>query len=83
LVDNRHYVIFFLFLSLQEDQDWGIVAMVLDRLFLYIFGATALAGSVMILSESPNMYKDDSPIDVLYSKIAAEESRIADQVVFA
>ena len=29
---------------LQEDQDWGIVAMVLDRLFLWMFGAAAVVG---------------------------------------
>ena len=26
----------------QEDQDWGIVAMVVDRMFLWVFGAAAV-----------------------------------------
>ena len=68
---------------LQEDQDWGIVAMVLDRLFLYIFGFTALFGSFRILTESPNMYEVSKPIDIIYSKIAAEESRMFEEKLFA
>ncbi len=34
---------------LQEDQDWGIVAMVLDRLFLWMFGAAAVVGKIPLL----------------------------------
>jgi hypothetical protein len=41
----------------QEDQDWGIVAMVLDRLFLWVFGICAFFGSLMILSDSPYIYE--------------------------
>ena len=61
---------------LQEDQDWGIVAMVLDRLFLWIFGAAAVVGSFMILTESPSLFEATEPIDVKFSKIAQEEARI-------
>ena len=58
----------------QEDQDWGIVAMVLDRLFLYMFGASALFGSYMILSNSPEEDPEHTePIDIIHSKIAAED----------
>ena len=67
--------------NLQEDQDWGIVAMVLDRLFLYVFGITALFGSVMILSESPDEADEASPIDVIYSKIAADDNRLDDKLL--
>ena len=28
--------------NIQEDQDWGIVAMVVDRMFLWVFGAAAV-----------------------------------------
>ena len=60
--------------SFQEDQDWGIVAMVLDRLFLYMFGASALFGSYMILSNSPEEDPEHTePIDIIHSKIAAED----------
>ena len=62
-------------LCLQEDQDWGIVAMVLDRLFLWIFGAAAVVGSFMILTESPSLFETTEPIDVKYSEIAKEEAR--------
>jgi hypothetical protein len=34
---------------LQEDQDWGIVAMVLDRLFLWMFGAAAVVGKILVI----------------------------------
>ena len=57
--------------------------MVLDRLFLYIFGFTALFGSFMILSESPNINEDVSPIDIIYSKIAAEERRMFEEKLLA
>jgi len=53
-----------------EDQDWGIVAMVLDRLFLWTFGICAITGSVMILTESPYLYDSTDPIDIKFSKIA-------------
>ena len=68
---------------MQEEQDWGIVAMVLDRLFLYVFGATAIFGSFMILSESPTigMHEETSPIDVIYSKIAAEDRTMEDKLI--
>ena len=60
--------------KIQEDQDWGIVAMVLDRLFLYMFGASALFGSYMILSNSPEEDPEHTePIDIIHSKIAAED----------
>ena len=29
----------------QEDQDWGIVAMVVDRMFLWVFGAAAVVSA--------------------------------------
>merc|ERR1712088_844367 len=59
-----------------EDQDWGIVAMVLDRLFLWTFGTVALVGSLIILSESPYLYDSTEPIDVLFSKIAEIEENM-------
>jgi len=59
-----------------EDQDWGIVAMVLDRLFLWTFGTVALVGSLIILSDSPFIYDSIVPIDVKYSKIAEIEEKM-------
>ena len=66
----------YFFLLLQEDQDWGIVAMVLDRLFLWTFGTVALVGSLIILSDSPFIYDSIVPIDVKYSKIAEIEEKM-------
>ncbi len=64
--------------NIQEDQDWGIVAMVLDRLFLWVFGVVGGLGSIIILTGSPYIFDDVKPIDVLFSKIAQEESRTFD-----
>ena len=64
---------------MQEDQDWGIVAMVLDRLFLWVFGVVASVGSLVILSRSPYIYDEIRPIDILYSKIAQTEARMFDE----
>ena len=58
--------------------------MVLDRVFLYVFGITALFGSFLILSKSPAEDPEHSvPIDVIYSKIAAEEFRMFEEKLFA
>merc|ERR1711997_465999 len=56
-----------------EDQDWGIIAMVLDRLFLWTFGSVALVGSLLILSDSPFIYDTITPIDVVHSKISEQQ----------
>ena len=47
---------FSLFLSFQEDQDWGFVAMVLDRLFLWLFTTASLFGTFSILCEAPALW---------------------------
>uniref|UniRef100_A0A336M5I2 CSON010466 protein n=1 Tax=Culicoides sonorensis TaxID=179676 RepID=A0A336M5I2_CULSO len=52
-----------------EDQDWGFVAMVLDRLFLYLFTFASFAG-LAILAEAPSLYDDTKPIDIEFSIIA-------------
>lgn len=41
---------------LQEDQDWGFVAMVLDRLFLWLFTTASLFGTFSILCEAPALW---------------------------
>ncbi|XP_052902459.1 acetylcholine receptor subunit alpha-like 2 isoform X2 [Anopheles moucheti] len=53
-----------------EDQDWGFVAMVLDRLFLWLFTIASLFGTFAILCEAPSLYDDTKPIDIEYSIIA-------------
>lgn len=56
-----------------EDQDWGFVAMVMDRLFLYIFTICSLVGTVAILAEAPALYDNTEPIDMEYSSIAQQQ----------
>ena len=53
--------------------------MVLDRLFLWVFGVVASVGSLVILSRSPYIYDEIRPIDILYSKIAQTEARMFDE----
>lgn len=59
--------------SLQEDQDWGFVAMVLDRLFLWIFTIASLVGTFAILCEAPALYDDTKPIDTEISLVAQQQ----------
>ncbi|XP_050310115.1 acetylcholine receptor subunit alpha-like 2 isoform X2 [Anthonomus grandis grandis] len=56
-----------------EDQDWGFVAMVLDRMFLWIFIITSLVGTVSILCEAPSLYDDTKPIDMELSSVAQQQ----------
>lgn len=59
-------------LCAQEDQDWGFVAMVLDRLFLWIFAIASLVGTFTILCEAPALYDDTKPIDMELSLVARQ-----------
>ncbi|KAI2804899.1 Acetylcholine-activated cation-selective channel, partial [Blomia tropicalis] len=52
---------------LQVEEDWKYVAMVLDRLFLWIFAIFCAGGAGLILLDRP--YKSNQPIDVLLSKV--------------
>ncbi|XP_050439466.1 acetylcholine receptor subunit alpha-L1-like [Adelges cooleyi] len=56
-----------------EDKDWGFVAMVLDRLFLWLFILASILGTVMILFEAPALYDDTKPIDREISFIAKKQ----------
>ncbi|XP_012284824.1 acetylcholine receptor subunit alpha-L1 [Orussus abietinus] len=56
-----------------EDQDWGFVAMVLDRLFLYIFSISSIVGTITILCEAPALYDDTKPIDMELSSVAQQQ----------
>ncbi|KAK6643823.1 hypothetical protein RUM43_000086 [Polyplax serrata] len=56
-----------------EDQDWGFVAMVLDRLFLCIFTIASIVGTFAILCEAPALYDDTKPIDIDLSLIVRNQ----------
>ncbi|CAD7077041.1 unnamed protein product [Hermetia illucens] len=61
--------------KMQEDstkvkEDWKYVAMVLDRLFLWIFTLAVLAGTAGIILQAPTLYDDRIPIDKKFSEFA-------------
>jgi len=51
------------------EEDWKYVAMVLDRLFLWIFAISCVVGSAGIILQAPALYDDKQPIDIILSKI--------------
>ncbi|XP_068243522.1 acetylcholine receptor subunit alpha-L1 [Palaemon carinicauda] len=53
----------------EEDDEWAFVAMVLDRLLLWLFGLTSVIGTVVILLESPFLYDSTLPIDIQMSEV--------------
>jgi nicotinic acetylcholine receptor len=55
----------------QVKEDWKYVAMVLDRLFLWIFTMAVLVGTAGIILQAPTLYDDRKPIDLQLSEIAA------------
>ncbi|PRD34636.1 UNVERIFIED_CONTAM: nAChRalpha1 [Trichonephila clavipes] len=55
--------------SLRIEGDWQFVAMVLDRLFLWIFSFACIVGSACIILRAPSLYDDKQPIDVLLSRV--------------
>ena len=44
-------------------EDWKYVAMVLDRLFLWIFTLAVCVGTAGIILQAPSLYDDRIPID--------------------
>lgn len=59
--------------SPQVEEDWKYVAMVLDRLFLWIFTLLCVFGSALIILQAPSLYDNTQPIDIFYSKIAKKK----------
>lgn len=57
----------------QVEEDWKYVAMVLDRIFLWIFTLACVLGTAMIILEAPSLYDKTKPIDIKYSKIAKKK----------
>ena len=49
--------------SFQIKQDWQFVAMVLDRLFLWIFSVACLVGTFAIIIQAPTLYDMRKPIN--------------------
>ncbi|XP_017794848.1 PREDICTED: acetylcholine receptor subunit alpha-like isoform X1 [Habropoda laboriosa] len=61
--------------STRVKEDWKYVAMVLDRLFLWIFTLAVVVGSAGIILQAPTLYDDRIPIDVRLSEIASTTAK--------
>lgn len=64
------------FVSFQVEEDWKYVAMVLDRLFLWLFALMCIFGSATIILQAPSLYDYTQPIDIFYSKIAKKKQEL-------
>ena len=60
---------------LQVIEDWKYVAMVLDRLFLWIFTVAVLVGTAGIILQAPTLYDDRQPLDTRLSEIGLATAR--------
>ena len=56
----------------QIKEDWKYVAMVLDRLFLWIFTMAVVVGTAGIILQAPSLYDDRIPIDKELSDIGLQ-----------
>lgn len=54
----------------QIREDWKYVAMVLDRLFLWLFTIACVVGTAGIFLQAPSLYDQTDPIDVKFSQVA-------------
>ena len=50
-------------------EDWKFIAMVLDRLFLWLFTVAVLGGTGWIILRAPSLYDMREPIDKKISGI--------------
>lgn len=61
--------------SVKVKEDWKYVAMVLDRLFLWIFTVAVLVGSAGIILQAPALYDTREAIDLELSEIEAATAK--------
>uniref|UniRef100_A0A182MCM3 Nicotinic acetylcholine receptor alpha 1 subunit n=1 Tax=Anopheles culicifacies TaxID=139723 RepID=A0A182MCM3_9DIPT len=74
-----HFVALFLLPDVchrQIEEDWKYVALVLDRLFLWIFTIACVLGTCLIILQAPSLYDNTQPIDAMYSKIAKKKMEL-------
>ena len=55
--------------NIQVIEDWKFIAMVLDRLFLWLFTIAVLGGTAWIILRAPSLYDMREPIDKQISGI--------------
>ncbi|XP_055618524.1 acetylcholine receptor subunit alpha-like isoform X3 [Toxorhynchites rutilus septentrionalis] len=61
--------------STRVKEDWKYVAMVLDRLFLWIFTIAVVFGTAGIILQAPTLYDTRVPIDIKMSEIATTTAK--------
>lgn len=59
----------------QVKEDWKYVAMVLDRLFLWLFTIAVIVGTAGIILQAPTLYDTRVPIDMKMSEIASATAK--------
>ena len=69
---SDNFLITLSFHLLQAKEDWKYVAMVLDRLFLWIFTMAVVVGTAGIILQAPSLYDDRIPIDKELSDIGLQ-----------
>ena len=57
------------FFEQQVIEDWKYIAMVLDRLFLWLFTLACIMGTGGIILRAPSLYDMREPIDAKLSEI--------------
>ena len=60
---------------MQVKEDWKYVAMVMDRLFLWIFTVAVLVGSAGIILQAPALYNTRAAVNVNFSEIKAATAK--------
>lgn len=60
------------------EEEWKFVALVLDRLFLWLFLVTCVVGTALIILQAPTLYETSKPIDIILSKVGKRMRKIAD-----
>ena len=63
------------------EDDWTYVALVLDRLFLWLFLVACVVGTIIIIFQAPSLYDTTAPIDIIYSKVGRKMRHLPPPVV--
>jgi len=66
----------------QVKEDWKYVAMVLDRLFLWIFTLAVCVGTTGIILQAPSLYDDRQPIDSQISNIRHHLNQVSKHITY-
>lgn len=64
IFEEKYFLMFFFFF-LQIQEDWKYVAMVLDRLFLWIFTTACVVGTFGIILQAPTLYDHRDPLELV------------------